>query len=90
MMEVHTFFIALVVLLIGFLCFFYSKELINEPFGRIISFGLGIFWAIRLVFQLVVYSPKLWIGNTFYTIVHIVFSILWTYMAVVFFKIYFS
>ncbi|MCF1190688.1 hypothetical protein LRR18_03750 [Mangrovimonas sp. AS39] len=81
LMVVHTFFIALVVFLIGILCIFYSYELTNTYFGKTIALGLGIFWFIRLLFQLLVYSPKLWRGKSFETVVHIFFIIMWTYMS---------
>ena len=65
MMIVHTFFIALVVLLIGILCLTSSKELIETHFGRKITLGIGIFWITRLFFQLFIYSSKLWKGKLF-------------------------
>lgn len=90
MMTVHTFFIALVVLLIGLLCLTSSKELIETNFGRKISLGLGFFWCIRLFFQLFVYSSKLWKGKKFETTMHILFSVFWTYMSSLFLIIYFQ
>jgi len=89
MMVVHTFFIALTVFMMGVLSFFYSSELISTPFGRVISLGFAIFWFIRLVFQFFVYSKELWKGKTFETVMHIVFSITWIYLTVVFFMIAF-
>lgn len=89
MMKVHTFFIALVVFLIGLLCVTSSQELIETSFGNKISLGLGIFWSIRLFFQLFVYSSKLWKGKVFEMIMHIVFTIFWVYLSTVFFMIYF-
>jgi len=87
MMYVHTFFIALVVLLIGLLCLTSSKELIETSLGKRICFGLGIFWTIRLIIQFFGYSSKLWKGKTFETTVHIVFIFLWTYLSFIFCKI---
>ncbi|UPT66332.1 MAG: hypothetical protein M0D57_17945 [Sphingobacteriales bacterium JAD_PAG50586_3] len=87
MMEVHTFFVALTVMLIGLLCWFYANELVNNPFGRVIATGLSIFWGIRLLFQFFVYSPKLWRGKRFETIMHIIFSLLWIYLTIVFFSV---
>ncbi|MFA7617034.1 MAG: hypothetical protein WCY16_10685 [Weeksellaceae bacterium] len=84
MMTVHTFFIAFIVFLIGLLCLTSAEELTHTKLGRTISLGLGIFWTIRLFFQLFVYSPKLWKGKTFETIIHIVFSLFWLYMSFVF------
>lgn len=84
MMMVHTFFIALVVFLLGFLCFTSSSDLVNTVLGKKISLGLGTFWSIRLFMQFFVYSPKLWKGKLFETAVHVVFSGFWIYLSVVF------
>jgi hypothetical protein len=89
MMEVHTFFIALTVFLMGLLLFNCSNELLNTNLGRVIILGLTIFWGIRFLIQLFVYSPKLWKGKVFETAMHIVFTIFWAYATTVFFVIYF-
>ncbi len=90
MMKTHTFFIALVVLLIGILCIYSRDNLINTELGKTISLGLGIFWIIRLYFQIFVYSSKLWRGKTFETFVHMIFSIFWIYLATIFLINYFE
>lgn len=90
LMYVHTFFIALVVFLMGLLCFSSAIDLISTSFGRRISLGLGIFWFIRLITQFFGYSSALWKGKTFETLVHIVFSLLWIYLTLVFFAVYFQ
>jgi hypothetical protein len=87
-LYVHTFFIAFVVLLIGLLCLTYSYELVYDPFGRVISLGLFGFWLTRLIFQFFVYSPKVWRGKRFETVMHIVFSFVWLYFTGVFFFSY--
>ena len=87
MMIVHTFFIALTVLFMGILCLTCATELLSTNFGKRISLGLGIFWGIRLFVQFFGYSPKLWKGKKFETTVHILFSILWAYLAFIFFSI---
>lgn len=84
MVQVHTFFIAFTVFAMGVLCITSYADLIGTKLGKHICFGLGVFWTIRLFVQLFVYSPKLWKGKTFETIVHILFSLFWTYMGVVF------
>lgn len=84
MMIVHTFFIALIVLLMGILCLIATTELIQTHLGKTISLGLGIFWAIRLCIQCFGYSPSLWKGKPFETTMHILFLIFWTYLTVVF------
>jgi hypothetical protein len=88
MMYVHTFFIALTVLLMGVLCLTSSTQLIETDLGKKICLGFGVFWAIRLLIQFFGYSSKLWKGKIFETVVHIVFSFLWVYLSYVFLNIY--
>ncbi len=90
MMTVHTFFIALVVLLMGLLCLTSAKELVETELGKTISLGLGIFWSARLFTQFFVYSKELWKGKTFETLIHLIFSGLWIYLSVIFFMTYLS
>ncbi|OUR99386.1 hypothetical protein A9Q86_12510 [Flavobacteriales bacterium 33_180_T64] len=90
MMTVHTFFIALVVFLMGLLCLTSSVELVETDFGKKITLGLLFFWTIRLLFQFFVYSSKLWKGKKFDTIVHVFFSLLWIYFSVIFSIVSFS
>lgn len=87
MMTVHTFFIALTVFLIGLLCVTSASELIETSLGRKISLWLAVFWTIRLFTQIFIYSPMLWKGKTFETIVHILFTIFWAYMSLVFWMV---
>jgi hypothetical protein len=84
MMMVHTFFIALSVLLMGLLCLTSSTELTQTNLGKTISLGLGIFWTLRLFVQLFGYSARLWRGKTFETAIHVLFTLFWTYLSVVF------
>ena len=90
MMKVHTFFIGLVVFLIGVLCLTSADELVHTNLGKKISLGIGLFWLVRLVVQFFGYSKKLWKGKTFETIMHIVFSVLWIYLSSVFIINYFT
>jgi len=84
MMTVHTFFIAFTVFLMGLLCLTSSNELIGTNLGRKISLGLGIFWTVRLFIQFFGYSTDLWKGKKFETSMHILFSIFWIYLSLVF------
>ena len=88
MMYIHTFFIALVVLLMGILCISSYSELIETPLGRKISLGFFVFWVIRFFIQFFGYSSELWRGKKFETAVHIVFSVFWAYVSIVFFMVY--
>ena len=90
MMTTHTFFIALTVFLMGLLCVTSSTELIETTLGKKISLGLGIFWLIRLFFQMFVYSSLLWKGKKFETTMHILFTLFWIYMSSLFLIIYFK
>ncbi len=90
MMYVHTFFIALVLLLMGILCLTSAKQIIETQLGHKLALGMGIFWAFRLAIQLFGYSSKLWRGKRFETTIHVLFLILWSYMSVVFFSLYWS
>jgi hypothetical protein len=84
MMYVHTFFIAFIVFLIGILCLTSSSELMTTELGRRISLGLGVFWAVRLYFQFFVYSSETWRGKRLETVVHVMASLFWAYMSVIF------
>ncbi|MBW8687928.1 hypothetical protein [Chitinophaga rhizophila] len=88
-MIIHTFFIALLVFLLGLLCLTSATELIDTSFGKKISLGIGIFWFIRLIFQFFGYSAELWKGKRFETVVHILFSLFFGYMSVIFIMAYF-
>lgn len=88
MMYVHSFFIAFVIFLIGLLCLTSANELVGTVLGKRISLGLGVFWTARLFIQFFGYSAKLWKGKTFETTVHVLFSLLWTYMSLVFIMTY--
>ncbi len=88
MMTVHTFFIALTVFLMGLLCLTSSNELVETNLGKKISLGLGVFWTIRLVIQFFGYSTDLWRGKKFETLMHVVFSLFWTYLSFIFLSTY--
>lgn len=88
MMQVHAFFIALMVFLMGLLCLTSANDLIHTALGKRISLGLGIFWAVRLLIQLFGYSTKHWKGKSFETFMHILFLLLWIYISSIFILIY--
>ncbi|MBO0939459.1 hypothetical protein J2I47_23115 [Fibrella sp. HMF5335] len=88
MMHVHTFFVAFTVLLMGIFCLTSTDDIIHTRIGKQLALGLAIFWGVRLVFQFVVYSPALWRGKPFETVMHIVFASYWAYLTCIFFMIY--
>jgi hypothetical protein len=89
MMVVHTFFVAFGVVLMGVLCLSSAEELLTTKLGQKIGLGLCLFWGVRLIVQFFGYSSELWKGKTFETIVHVLFSIFWFYLTVVFGMVYF-
>lgn len=84
MMQVHMFFLAFFLLLIGLLCVTSATDLITTSLGKTICLGLAIFWGIRLFFQWFVYSSELWKGKSFETVMHALFTVLWGYLIWVF------
>lgn len=89
MMYIHTFFIGLVVFLMGILCIGAAHDLSNTSLGQKVSLGLFVFWAARLIVQFFGYSTELWKGKKFETFIHILFSLLWIYFSLVFFLSYY-
>src|SRR5258708_16574988 len=90
MMVVHHFFIACSVLLMGIISICCTDEMIGTKLGHYLSFGFFIFWFLRLLFQFFVYSSKLWKGKGFETFIHVSFSLLWSYITVIFFLIFYQ
>lgn len=89
-MYVHTFFIAIIIFLMGVFCIYCTTDIIYTKLGKQFSLALSVFWGLRLFFQFFIYSPKLWKRKYFETIIHIVFSILWAYLTIIFFLVYVS
>jgi hypothetical protein len=79
--EVHTFFIGLLLVLLGACSFFYAGALLEpSPLSRALLAGMVLFWLCRLTCQWFVYDSALWRGNRFRTVMHVVFSVFWIYM----------
>lgn len=81
---VHTFFVALVVFLMGLLCLTSARDLLDTALGKKITAGFCVFWCLRLLVQWFGYSPQLWRGKVFETAVHILFSAIWIYLTLLF------
>jgi hypothetical protein len=83
--HVHTFFVVLVVALMGALSLFFGSLLIEpSPLARLVLAGLTCFWTLRLGFQWLVYDASLWRGNRFNTAAHLIFTALWAYLSLVY------
>jgi hypothetical protein len=80
---VHTFFIALVLMLFGALTFFFTDALLERTtMARAILAGFVAFWSARWIVQVFVYDRRLWRGHRFNMAVHIVLVCFWTYCVV--------
>ena len=88
MMYVHTFFISLMLLLMGILCLTSTSDLLTTSLGKRVCLGIAIFWVTRLWIQFFGYSSELWKGKRFETGAHILFTIFWTYFSTIFILVY--
>ncbi len=83
--HVHTFFICLVLVMIGALSLLAPSALLEPTaLSRLILPGFALFWGLRLYCQWFVYDPALWRGQRFNTIVHGMCTLLWSYLAAVY------
>ncbi len=81
---VHTGFLMLVLTGFGVLDLVHADELLaRTTLARSLLGGLTVFWAARLYCQFFVYRAELWRGNSFNTMMHAFFSVLWTFLATV-------
>ena len=82
---VHCGFIVMLLILQGILLLAVPQALVEPTTaGLALLVGLTAFWVYRLYAQLFMYERRLWIGNRFHTIVHVVFTALWCYLSGVF------
>ena len=82
---VHCFFISLAIVLMGACTLFYTNALLGSGMlSRVVLAGFAGFWLSRLLFQIFVYDPAIWRGRRFYTVMHVAFSLFWTYVVVVY------
>ena len=79
--QAHTVFIVLLIALMSAL-FLTCAEALLEPtrLSRAVLIGLTIFWGLRALMQWFFYSPQVWRGNRFNTVMHGVFSLGWIYV----------
>jgi hypothetical protein len=82
--QAHTTFLVLLLALLAALFGLYADALL-EPnrLSRAILIGLTIFWGLRMLMQWFFYSPVLWRGHRFNTIMHGVFSAAWVYVTAI-------
>jgi hypothetical protein len=83
--QAHTVFIVLTVAMFSALLLT-SAEALLEPtrLSRMVLGGLTLFWGLRMLMQWFFYSPAVWRGDRFNTVMHCVFSIAWIYVTATF------
>ncbi len=82
---VHTFFICLVLVMMGALSAFAADSLMQPThLGCLVLGAFAVFWLIRLAVQLFVFDPRLWRGQRFNTAMHCLLTLLWTYFTTVY------
>jgi len=82
---VHVGFIMLTLILFGVLSFSYAAELVAPSrLAKAVLFGLTLFWGLRLITQQFIYDRRLWRGDRRNTVLHVLASLLWLYLTLLF------
>lgn len=80
--HVHAFFICLVLVMMGLPCLFDPAIfLLPSRAGGWLAWSFAGFWGVRLYCQWFVYRPHLWRGKRFETVMHWLFTFLWSALA---------
>jgi hypothetical protein len=83
--RVHTFFICLVLVLMGLPCLLDPLVFLERSRAAIwLSSSFAVFWITRLYVQWFVYTADLWRGKKMETIVHAWFTVFWLFLATLF------
>jgi hypothetical protein len=82
---VHVGFIVLILVLFGTLALGFAGDLVAPSrLAAAVLGGLTLFWGLRLLTQQLIYDRSLWRGHRRNTVLHILASLLWTYLTAVF------
>lgn len=83
--QAHTIFLIVTLALFSALLLTCANALVEPTrLARAILLGLTLFWGLRMLMQWFYYSPAVWRGQRFNTVMHVFFSLLWIYFAGVF------
>lgn len=83
--RVHTFFICLLLMLMGLPCCFEPQIFLERTrAGLWFAWSFSAFWTIRLYFQWFVYPVDLWRGKRMETAIHWWLSLVWAALAILF------
>lgn len=83
--QAHSVFLVLTLALFSALLLTCGDALLEPTrLSRAVLIGLTLFWGLRMLMQWCFYSPEIWRGHRFNTVMHYVFSVIWVYMTTVF------
>ena len=83
--QAHSVFLVLTLALFSALLLTCGTALLEPTrLSRAVLSGLTIFWGLRMLMQWCFYSPLIWRGHRFNTVMHYVFSVVWVYVTTVF------
>ena len=83
--QAHNVFLVLTLALFAALLLSCAPALLEPTrLSRAVLFGLTVYWGLRMVMQWCFYSPSIWRGHRFNTVMHYVFSVVWVYVTSVF------
>jgi hypothetical protein len=83
--QAHSVFLVLTLALFSALLLTCAAALLEPTrLSRAVLFGLTVFWGLRMLMQWCFYSPLIWRGHRFNTVMHYTFSVVWVYVTTVF------
>jgi hypothetical protein len=83
--AVHTFFVTFVLGALGALTALRPELLLQKSdLGRYVLFATVLFWLCRLLIQLLVFDPVLWLGRPWRTLARIAASLVWCAYSAIF------
>ena len=83
--QAHSVFLVLTLALFSALLLTCGPALLEPTrLSRAVLAGLTIFWGLRMLMQWCLYSPSIWRGHRFNTVMHYTFSVVWVYVTTVF------
>ena len=83
--QAHSVFLVLTLALFSALLLTCGPALLEPTrLSRAVLAGLTVFWGLRMLMQWCFYSPSIWRGHRFNTVMHYTFSVVWVYVTTVF------
>jgi hypothetical protein len=83
--QAHSVFLVLTLALFSALLLTCGAALLEPTrLSRAVLGGLTIFWGLRMLMEWCFYSPLIWRGHRFNTVMHYTFSVVWVYVTTVF------